>query len=96
VRKVLDWSMLGFGALGAVVFALGATIAWKVAHSPGDDNPAALMGIAAAMLALVPGYGVVLHLRREPIRRHLVWLVLASVTSVPLGLVLPILWMLAW
>lgn len=84
--------MLGLGGFGVALFLLGARVFWKVITSPGDDNPIGMLGFAAALVSLVPAYGITLHLRREPVRRHLVWLAVASIASVLLLLVLPILW----
>lgn len=87
--------MLVLGGFGVALFLIGTRIFWKVVTGPGDDNPVGALGFAVGLVSLVPAYGVILHLRRQPLRGHRVWLALASVACVPLLLLLPILWALA-
>ena len=82
------------GALGLGYVTAGVGIWLRVVTSPGDDNPVALVGIVAAMLGLVPGRGVVLWLRRRPLRAHRVWLALALVALTALAALTPVLCLL--
>lgn len=50
-----------------------------------------LVGVAVALVALVPTYCLVLFARREPLRRHLPWLVASCATGAALVLALPVL-----
>lgn len=82
---------LALGLLGALGVALGACVWWRVVSGPGDDNPIALAGVAAVALGAVPSWGLVLWLRRRPLRGHLVWLFLAGAAAVPLAAICVIL-----
>lgn len=79
------------GLFGAAHVCLGAWVFWSVLNAPGDDNPFGLLAFAAMLMGIVPGYGLVLEGLREPVRRHGVWLFLASVVSVLLTLMTPVL-----
>src|SRR4051812_19411485 len=89
MRKALDRSMLVIGVFGIAVLVQGVRVFLRVLRSPGDDNPMGMLGLAAALVSLVPAYGVVLDLRREPLRAHRAWLALACIASLLLLLLLP-------
>ncbi len=83
--------LLGIGCLGAVYVAAGLLLCYRVVNSPGDDNPAALLGVLAAALGAVPTWGLALWLRRRPLDAHRVWLTLASIALAALGALTPFL-----
>jgi hypothetical protein len=77
---------LAFGLFGLVSVALGLYVHWRVGRGPGDDNPIGMVAVAAALLGLVPSWGLVLWARGRGLREHLVWLFGAGVASLPLAL----------
>lgn len=86
---VARWAMrsrlhLALGAYGALAMAMGAWVWWRVASSPGDDNPIGLVAAAAVLLGAVPAWGLVPWARRRGLRAHPMWLACALVAVVPL------------
>jgi len=82
---------LGIGCLG-VGYVLAGIVLWhRVVSGPGDDNPAALLGVLAAALGMVPAWGLVLWLRRRPLEAHRLWLSFALTALLALGVLTPIL-----
>jgi hypothetical protein len=77
---------LVIGVFGLVYAFLGLWLWWKVMSGPGDDNPIAMLGLIAALIAAVPTYGILLWLRKEGLRGHLLWL-LSSLLACALLLV---------
>lgn len=57
---------LGTGVAGALLVARYCTLFWRVIHGPGDDNPIALLFLAAAALSCVPALGLLVALKRPP------------------------------
>lgn len=83
---------LALGLFGVASIAIGLWVWWSVLSSPGDDNPIALVALGAAALGTVPSWGLVLWLRRRPLREHLVWLFFAALATVPLSALGVLLW----
>jgi hypothetical protein len=71
---------LGTGLGGAVLVARWISLYWRVVSGPGDDNPVAMIFLAAAALCLVPAAGLLIALAwEEPVgwpRR--LWLALSA------------------
>jgi hypothetical protein len=55
-----------------------------------------MVAVAAALLGLVPSWGLVLWARGRGLREHLIWLFGAGVASVPLALCLVVLATVLW
>jgi hypothetical protein len=82
---------LAFGLFGLTGVLLGLYVGWRVGTSPGDDNPVGMIAAAAALLGLVPSWGMLLWARGQGLRAHLVWLFAAGVAALPLTLCLVVL-----
>jgi hypothetical protein len=78
------------GLIGVFGLTFGAFFLKRcsdVLHSPGDDNPIALLFVFAAALACIPSWGVV-RLVDAPLRRwSLLWVAVSVVTLAMLGVV---------
>lgn len=62
MRKLI----FGTGVAGTVLVARYVALFWRVIHSPGDDNPIALLFLLAAAISCVPALGLLVGLRRPP------------------------------
>lgn len=78
---------LGTGFVGALLVFRYGQLFFRVISGPGDDNPIALLFLAAAALAVIPAFGLFLAVVRPPYGVGMkLWL---AVSALVLALVTP-------